>query len=143
MKEVIKSLVKIKENIETEINKLEVHLNTLLQTWQGEQLQNITSIPGLGKRAVALLIVYTDGFKKVSNHRQLIALAGLAPREHTSGSSVRGRKGICKMGNGHLRSVLYMCSLSAIKHNKACKDLYERLKAKGKTQQSSTHRCVQ
>ena len=36
------------------------------------------------------------------------------------------------MGNGHLRSVLYMCSLSAIKHNKACKDLYTRLKAKGK-----------
>jgi transposase len=81
---------------------------------------------------VALLIVSTDGFKKVSNHRQLITLASLAPREHTSGSSVRGRKGICKTGNGHLRNVLYMCSLSAIKHNGACKDLYERLKAKGK-----------
>ena len=36
------------------------------------------------------------------------------------------------MGNGRLRNVLYMCSLSAIKHNKACVDLYERLKAKGK-----------
>ena len=115
-----------------EVTKLEAQLQQLLQTWQREQLQNISSIPGLGKRAVALLIVYTDGFKKISNYRQLIALAGLAPREHTSGSSVRGRKGICKMGNGHLRNVLYMCSLSAIKHNQACKDLYERLKAKGK-----------
>ena len=36
------------------------------------------------------------------------------------------------MGNGHLRNVLYMCSLSAIKYNTACKELYERLKAKGK-----------
>lgn len=132
MKEVIKSLTKIKENIEKEVKKLEVQLHDLLQTWQAEQLKNITSIPGLGKRAVALLIVYTDGFKKVSNYRQLIALAGLAPREHTSGTSVRGRKGICKMGNGHLRNVLYMRSLSAIKHNGACKELYERLKAKGK-----------
>ena len=36
------------------------------------------------------------------------------------------------MRNGQLRTVLYMCSLSAIKHNKACKDLYDRLKAAGK-----------
>jgi len=131
-KEVIKSLEKTKQLIEREVKKLELQLQDLLKVWQGEQLKNITSIPGLGKRAVALLIVYTDGFKKISNYRQLIALAGLAPREHTSGSSVRGRKGICKMGNGHLRSVLYMCSLSAIRHNGACKELYDRLKAKGK-----------
>ena len=111
---------------------MEAQLHSLLHTWQGEQLKNVTSIPGLGKRAVALLIVYIDGFKKISNYRQLIALAGLAPREHTSGTSVRGRNGICKMGNGHLRNVLYMCSLSAIKHNGACKELYDRLKAKGK-----------
>src|SRR5215218_10221120 len=118
--------------MEREVKKLKKDLQYQLTQWQAEQLNNITSIPGLGKRAAAFLIVYTDGFKKVSNYRQLIALAGLAPREHTSGSSVRGRKGICKMGNGHLRSVLYMCSLSAIKHNQSCKDLYDRLKAKGK-----------
>jgi transposase len=132
MKEVIKSLQGIRCNIEKELKKLEKNLELQLASWQGEQVKNITSIPGLGKRAVALLIVYTDGFKKISNYRQLIALAGLAPREHTSGTSIRGRKGICKMGNGYLRNVLYMCSLSAIKHNQACKDLYERLKAKGK-----------
>jgi transposase len=131
-KEVEKSLQKMVAMLRKEVAKLEMQLQKLLEVWQGEQLKNISSIPGLGKRAVALLIVYTDGFKKISNHRQLIALAGLAPREHTSGTSVRGRKGICKMGNGHLRNVLYMCSLSAIKHNKACKELYERLKAKGK-----------
>jgi transposase len=131
-KEVLKSLEKVKGTLLSEVLKLEKLLHHYLKEWKGDQLKNITSIPGLGKRAVALLIVYTDGFTKVKNHRQLIALAGLAPREHTSGSSVRGRKRICKMGNGHLRSVLYMCSLSAIKHNGACKDLYERLKAKGK-----------
>jgi transposase len=131
-KEVNKSLQATKQQLDKEIKKLEGKLQTLLEAWQGQQLRNIASIPGLGKRAVALLIVYTDGFKKIQNHRQLIALAGLAPREHTSGTSVRGRKGICKMGNGHLRNVLYMCSLSAIKHNGACKELYERMKAKGK-----------
>ncbi len=131
-KEVLKSLQKVKDTLQNEVLKLEKLLRQNLAEWKGEQLKSITSIPGLGKRAAALLIVYTDGFTKIKNHRQLIALAGLAPREHTSGTSVRGRKGICKMGNGHLRNVLYMCSLSAIKHNRACKELYERLKAKGK-----------
>ena len=130
--EVIKSLQKTLKVLQKEIKKLEVQLLDLLQAWQGAQLKSVSSIPGLGKRATALLIVYTEGFTKIQNHRQLIALAGLAPREHSSGTSTRGRKGICKMGNGHLRNVLYMCSLSAIKHNGACKELYDRLKAKGK-----------
>jgi transposase len=132
MKEVVKSLQSMKQLVEKEIKKLEKSLHLQLVSWQREQLQNITSILGLGKRAVALLIIYTDGFKKISNHRQLIALAGLAPREHTSGTSIKGKKGICKMVNGHLRNVLHMCSLSAIKHNQACKEFDERLKAEGK-----------
>jgi transposase len=75
-------------------------LNALLQTWQAEQVKNITSIPGLGKRAVALLIVYTDGFKKIRNYRQLIALAGLAPREHTSGIQFEAEKASAKWAMG-------------------------------------------
>jgi len=131
-KTVIKSLKQMQSKLVTEVEKLELRVDDILKQWQGEQLKNLKTVPGLGKRAVALLIVYTDGFRKIQNHRQLTALCGLAPREYMSGTSVRGRKGICKMGNGHLRNVLYMCSMSAIKHNKACKDLYERLRAKGK-----------
>jgi len=129
---VMSSLVQVKSKLENEVKKLERRVNEILKQWQEQQLKNLSTVPGLGKRAVALLIVYTDGFRKIQNHRQLSALCGLAPREFSSGTSVRRRKGICKMGNGHLRNVLYMCSLSAIKHNRACKDLYERLRGKGK-----------
>lgn len=131
-KELARSLNKIKTALTKELKALEQKLATTLKAWQGDQAASLTSIPGLGKRAVALLITMTNGFKKIQNHRQLIALAGLAPREHTSGTSIKGKRGICKMGNGQLRTVLYMCSLSAIKHNKACKDLYDRMKEAGK-----------
>jgi transposase len=131
-KEVKRSIEQAQVKLAKEVEKLETQLQIMLNSWQGKQQHDLSTIPGLGKRAVAILIVYTEGFKKIRNHRQLIALAGLAPREHTSGSSIRGRKGICKMGNGYLRNVLYMCSMSAIKYNKACKDLYERLRAAGK-----------
>lgn len=112
-KEVSHSLKIAINRIDAEIKKLEATLAGILERWQGEQVKNITTIPGLGKRAVALLIVYTDGFTKNTNHRQLIALAGLAPREHSSGTSIRGKRGICKMGSGHLRSTLYMYAMSA------------------------------
>lgn len=131
-RQVSKSLMDMQSDLEAEVAHLEKGLQVRLQKWQAAQMRSLSSIPGLGKRAVALLLVYTEGFTKVQNYRQLIALAGLSPREHTSGTSIKGKKGICKMGSGRLRKVLYMCSMSAIRHNKACKDLYERLKAKGK-----------
>ncbi|GAA4345232.1 IS110 family transposase [Flaviaesturariibacter amylovorans] len=131
-RELTRTLTKMMMTLAKEIKVLEQKLLATLKQWKGDQLTSISSIPGLGKRATALLITMTNGFKKIQNHRQLIALAGLAPREHTSGSSIKGKKGICKMGSGHLRNVLYMCSLSAIQHNKACKELYERLKKAGK-----------
>jgi len=129
IKHSIKVMVK---KIEREIEKLQNILEEKLKTWAPNQSENLQSIPGLGKRAAAMLIVFTEAFEKVENYRQLICLAGLSPREFTSGSSVRGKTRICKMGGGHLRSILYMCSMSAIKNNKACKALYERLRAKGK-----------
>lgn len=126
------SLQQTEHHLQVQLKKLEQALEKRLQKWQATQWQNLQTIPGLGKRAIALLIIYTDGFTKVVSHRQLTALAGLSPREFSSGTSVRGKKGICKMGSGRLRSVLYMCALSALRCNKACQALFGRLKAKGK-----------
>ena len=50
-----------------------------------------------------------------------------------SGSSVRGRARISKIGNAKLRNLLFMCSFNACKYNKACKAIYDRIVAKGKS----------
>lgn len=130
--EIVRSLKTMIKKVESEIEKLQTALEAKLEVWAPNQSQNLQSIPGLGKRTAAMLIVLTEAFNKVENYRQLICLAGLSPREYSSGSSVRAKTRICKMGGGHLRSILYMCSMSAIKKNKACKELYDRLRAKGK-----------
>ena len=132
-KDTIASLEKIKKQLKSEIKKLEEKLETLLKKWQPEQLKNISSIKGIGKRASAMLIVFTQGFKHTHNHRQLISFAGLSPTEYSSGTSIQGKPRIYKKGGKNLRDVLYMCSMNAIKTNAACKALYERLRAKGKT----------
>jgi transposase len=132
-KDTIKSLEKVIGFMDKQIKQLEQKLQQLLEQWQPEQLKSVSSVKGIGKRAAAMLIVYTQGFKHTQNHRQLISFAGLAPTQYSSGSSIHGKPRIYKRGGKNLRDVLYMCSMNAMKTNTACKVLYDRLRANGKT----------
>ena len=132
-KDTIRSLEKMKNHLAKEMDNLETKLEIQLAQWQPAQLKNVGSIKGIGKRATAMLIVFTQGFKYTHNHRQLISFAGLAPSEYSSGTSIHSKSRIYKRGGKNLRDVLYMCSMNAIKTNPACKALYERLRANGKT----------
>ena len=132
-RDTIKSIEKMRANLKKEVKSLEEKLQQLLDQWQPEQLKNISSVKGIGKRAAAMLIIFTQGFKNTHSHRQLISFAGLSPTEYTSGTSIQGKPKICKRGGKPLRDVLYMCAMNAMKTNPACKALYDRLRAKGKT----------
>jgi transposase len=98
-----------------------------------EQLTLLKSIPGLGVKTAMFLIVVTDGFKKFENASQLCSYVGITPTIRESGSSVRGRSRISKVGNKKLRNLLFLCAFSACKHNKACKEIYDRITNKGKS----------
>lgn len=98
----------------------------------GETLAHLESIPGVGPKTAMMMALITDNFKKFDNYKQLIAYIGYSPRIYQSGSSVRGKGHICKMGKSQLRKLLYLCSWSAKRYNKSCKEMYDRLKVKGK-----------
>jgi transposase len=65
--------------------------------------------------------------------RQLAAYAGLTPREKLSGTSVRGRAVLSKVGNARLRKALYMPAMVSLRHNPVLKDFWERLLGRGKS----------
>ena len=132
-KDTIRSLEKIKKQLEKEVDVLEKKLDTLLKEWQPQQHKSISSVKGIGKRATAMLIIFTQGFKNTHNHRQLISFAGLSPTEYSSGRSIKGSGRIYKRGGKAIRDVLYMCAMNAKLTNPACQQLFERLKANGKT----------
>jgi len=96
-------------------------------------LTRIKTVPGIGVKTGTTLIVLTDGFERFSSAKELCSYAGLTPIIRQSGSSVRGRSRISKVGNKKLRNLLFMCSFNACKCNKACKELYDRIVAKGKS----------
>lgn len=132
-KVVYRSLNRSLKAVEKEVKVLEERLTELIKDHQQTQLTLLKSIPGMGVKTAIMLIVMTDGFNRFENAKQLCSYAGITPIIRESGTSVRGRSRISKMGNQKLRNLLFLCSFSACKYNKACRELYERIVAKGKS----------
>ena len=132
-KVVYNSLKRNKQHLDKEISNIEARLLELVKQDQQHQLTLLKSIPGMGVKTALFLIVVTDGFKRFENAKQLCSYVGITPTIRQSGSSVKGRSRISKIGNRKLRNLLFLCAFSACKHNKACRELYERIVAKGKS----------
>ena len=98
-----------------------------------------TSIPGVGPILTLKLIVYTKMFTKFKNNRQLACYCGVAPFEHSSGTSIRGKTGVSKFANMDLKSTLHMAAISSVQHNPELKVYYERKVAEGKNKMSAVN----
>ncbi|WP_179005727.1 IS110 family transposase [Winogradskyella forsetii] len=130
---VVRSLLLDKKHIDRELVKIEKRLLLLVKQSSQRELTLLKSIPGIGDKTAVFLIVATDSFRKFSNASQLCSYLGTTPMIKRSGSSVRGRSRISKMGNRNLRNLMFMCSMSAYKHNRSCKAIHDRIVSKGKS----------
>ena len=124
--------------INDDITKIDKQMKTLIDKDSSlkELYTLITSVVGIGVQTAINLLVYTDGFSLFDDARKLACYAGVAPFEHSSGSSVRGRTKVSKLANMKLKSVLQMAALSAVKYDKQLKEYYEKKIAKGKSKLS-------
>jgi len=130
---VYRSLKRDLKHLKKEVEAIESRLLKLVKEDQQEQLTLLKSIPGMGEKTALFLIVSTDGFSKFERAAQLCSYVGITPTIRESGSSVRGRSRISKVGNKKLRNLLFLCAFSACKYNRACRELYDRIVAKGKS----------
>ena len=92
----------------------------------------LDSIPGLGERTTAVLLAFLAEPARFENARQAVAFAGLDPRQHESGSSVRGKPRLSKVGHSFLRKALYMPAMVALYRTDWGKVFRDRLASKGK-----------
>lgn len=97
-----------------------------------KEIDLITSIPGIGIKTAIALLVATNAFSNFSSAKQVASYVGICPRIYQSGSSIKGKGHITKMGDSRVRTLLYMGACSAKKHNLACQKLYDRLVENGK-----------
>ena len=128
----LKQLQRTLRLLTQQLEEVEAELLRLLAQRYATEMTLLCSIPGIGRKTAGQLLLFAGGFAHLDNYRQLIAMAGLSPREHSSGTSIRGKARITKMGGALIRSKLFMCSFAAKKKNQACRALYDRLVAKGK-----------
>jgi transposase len=97
------------------------------------QRELLDSIPGIGETTAAALLAEVPDIKQYKSARQVAAFAGLVPRERQSGSSVRGRVKLSKIGNSRLRKALYFPAITALRCSPFFQQWAEGLRRRGKS----------
>ncbi|TSK09149.1 MAG: IS110 family transposase [Geobacter sp.] len=128
------SVQKVIAFLNQEIEEISEAIRNHINTHDGLRRKRslLKSIPGVGDITIEAIISEANGFEGFKTIEQVVAYMGLSPKEHTSGTSVKGKSAICKIGSARLRKALYMPALSAIQHNPLVKALYDRQTAKSK-----------
>jgi transposase len=135
---------KIKEHIdwlEEGIAELDEQLKALLQSsarWQAKDVI-LQSVPGIGPVTSFSMIADLPELGTL-NRQQISKLVGVAPLNRDSGQQ-RGSRHIYG-GRAHLRSVLYMAALTAVRHNPTIKAFYQRLRANHKPFKVAITACM-
>jgi len=92
----------------------------------------LDSIPGVGERTIAVLLAFMADTQRFGNARQAVAFAGLDPRQHESGSSVKAKPRMSKVGHAFLRKMIYMPAMVAVYRTQWGAVFRRRLEASGK-----------
>jgi transposase len=112
------------EEIETEMLEL-TNANVELS----RKLAYPMSAPGISFITAITVVAETSGFALINSGKQLTSYAGYDVVLRDSGT-FKGKTRISKKGNKHIRAVLHMPSMAAIRFNPTMKVFYQRLKPK-------------
>jgi transposase len=135
----------VKESLDAHIVFLQADLATTRQAIhehinQHPELKRqrdlLVSIPGIAEQTAAAILSEIGSIDAFESARQLAAFCGLTPREHASGTSVRGRPRLSRVGNSRLRKALFLPAVSACHYNPVLQALWKRLLERGKSKMS-------
>ena len=124
-----------------QVAELDRELAGLLQdnaVWRA-RAKLLRSIPSVGPVLTATLLAELPELGR-ANHREIAALAGVAPYNRDSGQW-RGKRTVWG-GRRQLRAALYMATLSATRYNPVIRACYTRLCAAGKAPKVALTACM-
>jgi transposase len=127
--QVSNTLTELIRSTEEQIDKIQAAIEVSLRKdpvlWN--KVENINTVKGLGLISIATVIAETDGFTLFENQAQLVCYSGYDVVRNQSGKRV-GKTKISKMGNSHIRRILFMPAFSVVKYNIApFANLYNRV----------------
>jgi transposase len=107
-------------------SNVEVNCNFLL----------LQSIKGVGRITAAYIIAVTNNFVCFTDPRKFNCYAGLAPFEHSSGKSIRGKNRVSHLANKTIKCLLRLSAFVAVRYNEELKSYYLKRVAEGKSKMS-------
>jgi transposase len=134
----IQGHIRMLERLLVEINREMDDLIKNSPIWRQKD-KILQSIPGIGKVMVRTVLADVPEIGTM-NRRQISALVGVAPLNRDSGK-YKGRRSIWG-GRSKVRTVLYMCAVTAIRCNPKIKMFYERLREAGKCFKVAITACM-
>ncbi len=126
-KQALKQLKKHIADIDKELDK-HIHQNPTIF----HNTNILKSIPGCSTLLSANLIVLTDNFENIKDHKRLAAFIGIIPYKHQSGTTIYKKPRIRYFGPQTTRKLLRLGAQSVATHNKVFRQYYLRKQAEGK-----------
>ena len=133
-KDVKSSLQVVIDALKKEIASIEQQIKDLIKsrTELKKQYDLLTSIKGFGPQTAYKLMAEMYDLGNYESASAASADAGLNPSHHESGSSVKRKPRLSKIGKASVRTALYLPALTAIRYNPLIQTFVKRLEAKGK-----------
>ena len=121
--------------LDAEIARTEQHIREHIRRHPrlNERRDLLVSIPGIADATAAAILAEIGDVTQFAGARQAAAFAGLVPRVRQSGTSVRGRACLSKVGSPRLRKALFYPAMVALRFNPVLAALRARLTAAGKS----------
>lgn len=97
-----------------------------------EKQRLMTSIPGIGEQTATAFLSLVSDIGRFPSAKHFVSYLGLSPQNAESGTSVKRRTRISKMGDRYMRKLLYMPARAACLRSKVWKDWAQRQMQNGK-----------
>ena len=122
------------ETIKAQIKAVEKSISSLIKSDKDltRIYRLVTSVRGVGPIAAWYIITSTNGFKKISTAKKFACYSGVAPFEHVSGTSKKGRPRVSHLANKTCKKILHLAALSAISHPCEYRTYFDRKVKEGK-----------
>lgn len=120
--------------IKKDIRKVDQEVSNLIKQDANLSIQMklATSVTGVGTIIAANMIITTNEFKDIREHKKYACYAGIAPFENRSGKSIWGKTRVSHMANKRMKTLLHLGARAAIQHSPELKQYYQRKRAEGK-----------
>jgi transposase len=120
--------------LEQDLNRVEKVINETIKS--DEDLNRlfmiVTSVDGIGAITATQIIISSNEFRDIVEAKKFACYSGVAPFEHSSGKSIKGKSRVSRMANKKVKTLLHMAAIASIAMKGEMREYFDRKVKEGK-----------